>query len=52
MYSWLLGQVGDSMNVLPGEEFRVALREAQVVSMASEGDLPCCVCMMPPTAAH
>ncbi len=44
MYSWLLSQVGDSLNVLPGEEFRVALREAQVVSMALPGDLSCCTC--------
>ena len=30
-YSWMLGQVGDALGVQPGEEFRVALMEAQKV---------------------
>ena len=30
-YSWMLGQVGDALGVQPGEEFRVALVEAQKV---------------------
>ena len=30
-YSWMLGQVGDVLGVQPGEEFRVALVEAQKV---------------------
>ena len=31
-YSWMLGQVGDALGVQPGEEFRVALMEAQKVA--------------------
>jgi pheromone shutdown protein TraB len=30
-YSWMLEQVGDALGVQPGEEFRVALLEAQQV---------------------
>lgn len=31
-YSWMLSQVADALGVLPGEEFRAALLEAQQVS--------------------
>ena len=31
-YSFMLGSVGDAVGVQPGEEFRVALMEAQKVS--------------------
>lgn len=30
-YSWMLSQVADALGVTPGEEFRVALLEAQQV---------------------
>lgn len=30
-YSWMLSQVGDALGVQPGEEFRIALLEAQQV---------------------
>ena len=33
-YSYLLGQVGDTLEVMPGEEFRVALQEAVKVTLA------------------
>lgn len=33
-YSWMLGQVGDALGVQPGEEFRVALMEAQKVQFS------------------
>lgn len=29
VYSWMMSSVGDALEVAPGEEFRVALREAQ-----------------------
>ena len=32
--SWMLGQVGDALGVQPGEEFRVALMEAQKVQFS------------------
>ena len=32
IYSWLLARVGQNLDVLPGEEFRVALREAQALN--------------------
>lgn len=31
IYSWLLARVGKSLDVMPGEEFRVSLREAHAV---------------------
>ncbi|KAL4427745.1 hypothetical protein ABPG75_001834 [Micractinium tetrahymenae] len=31
IYSWLLAKVGAQLDVLPGEEFRVALREAHAI---------------------
>ncbi len=31
IYSWLLAKVGKNLDVMPGEEFRVALREAHAV---------------------
>lgn len=31
VYSWMMSSVGDALEVAPGEEFRVALREAQQV---------------------
>ena len=36
-YSWMLGQVGDALGVQPGEEFRVALMEAQKVACEVPG---------------
>jgi len=38
-YSWMLSQVGDALGVQPGEEFRVALLEAQQVCSI------CCLCL-------
>lgn len=32
IYSWLLARVGTNLEVLPGEEFRVAVREAQSIN--------------------
>lgn len=31
-YAYALGQIGDVLEVMPGEEFRVAVQEAQKVS--------------------
>lgn len=31
VYSWLLARVGSGLDVMPGEEFRVAVKEAQAV---------------------
>lgn len=31
-YCYLLGQIGDALEVMPGEEFRVALQEASKVT--------------------
>ena len=31
IYSWLLARVGNDLDVAPGEEFRVAVREAQSI---------------------
>lgn len=40
-YSWLLGKVGQDLEVIPGEEFRVATREAKEVGAAIVlGDRP------------
>lgn len=36
-YSYLLGQIGDAVEVMPGEEFRVALQEASKVLQMSVG---------------
>ena len=33
-FSWMLGQVGEALEVQPGEEFRVALLEAQKVCLS------------------
>ena len=35
LYSWGLSQVGNSLDVLPGEEFRVAVQEARKVISAT-----------------
>ena len=45
-YSWMLGQVGDALGVQPGEEFRVALMEAQKVQFSGlqSRDWEPCVC--------
>ena len=32
-YGYLLGQVGDALEVMPGEEFRVAVQEASKASI-------------------
>ena len=40
-YCYLLGQIGDALEVMPGEEFRVALREASKVTF------PCCQVQLP-----
>lgn len=37
-YGYLLGQVGDALEVMPGEEFRVAVQEASKVA-----DMMCCI---------
>ena len=33
-YCYLLGQIGDALEVMPGEEFRVALQEAAKVALS------------------
>ena len=35
-YCYLLGQIGDALEVMPGEEFRVALQEASKVPYACQ----------------
>ena len=35
-YAYALGQIGDVLEVMPGEEFRVAVQEAQKVSAVSQ----------------
>lgn len=41
IYSWLLAKVGKNLEVMPGEEFRVALREAHAVgAQVVLGDRP------------
>lgn len=41
IYSWLLAKVGKNLDVMPGEEFRVALREAHAVgAQVVLGDRP------------
>jgi len=41
IYSWLLARVGNGLDVMPGEEFRVAVQEAQAVGASVVlGDRP------------
>ena len=48
VYSYMMSCVGDALEVAPGEEFRVALREAQQVSWEASLPLAPEVCLRRP----
>ena len=42
-WSYVLGQIGDAVDVMPGEEFRVAVQEAgKVLGIPRK----CCTCIV------
>lgn len=46
LYSWVLGRFGDKNNIMPGEEFRVAAKEAKKINaMVILGDRPVSITM-------